>query len=338
MMTTLNRKDLLGLEGMSAEEINLILDTAESFKEISDRPVKKVPALRGKTIVNLFFEPSTRTRTSFELAEKRLSADSVNIASSTSSVVKGETLRDTAENLQAMKIDLIVIRHSSAGAPHFLAGLLEASVINAGDGSHEHPTQGLLDIFTLRQKLGALEGKKITIVGDITHSRVVRSNIFGLTALGAEVTLCGPPTMLPPQVERLGVRVEPDLRKAVAGADAVNVLRIQLERQKVNLFPSLKEYSEVYGINREVLSWMKPECIVMHPGPMNRGVEISQDVADGDRAVILEQVTNGVAVRMAVLYLLCEGAVREEDLTGREIADATEAGMVSPEEKQGMES
>ncbi len=302
---TLGRKDLLGLEGMSAEEIALILDTADSFKEISERPVKKVPALRGKTVVNLFFEPSTRTRTSFELAEKRLSADSVNISKSTSAVQKGESLRDTAENLQAMKIDLIVIRHSAAGAPHFLANLLDASIVNAGDGCHEHPTQGLLDIFTLRERLGDLAGKKIVIVGDISHSRVARSNIFGLKTLGAEVVVCAPPTMVPPEIERLGLRVETNLKKAVEDADAINVLRIQLERQKVNLFPSALEYNEVYGITTESLSWTKPDCIIMHPGPMNRGVEISQDVADGDRAVILQQVTNGLAVRMAVLYLIC---------------------------------
>lgn len=322
-MTSLSGKDLLGLEGMSSDEINLILDTAESFKEVSQRPIKKVPALRGKTIVNLFFEPSTRTRTSFELAEKRLSADSVNIAGSTSSLLKGETLRDTAENIQAMKIDLIVMRHSSVGAPHFLARILEASVVNAGDGPHEHPTQGLLDMFTLREKIGNLQGKKITIVGDITHSRVVRSNIFGLISLGAEVTICGPPTMIPPRIEELGVKVVPELREAVRNADAVNVLRIQLERQKVSLFPSLQEYSESYGINKKTLSWMKPQCIIMHPGPMNRGVEISQDVADGDRAVILEQVTNGVAVRMAVLYLICGGGARE--------------GLPEIEEKKGRE-
>lgn len=308
------KKDLLGLEGVSAEEINLILDTAVSFKEISERPVKKVPALRGKTIVNLFFEPSTRTRASFELAEKRLSADTVNVSKSGSSVAKGETLRDTAENLQAMKIDVIVIRHSAAGAPHFLSTLLDASVVNAGDGAHEHPTQGLLDIFTLREKLGDLKDKRITIIGDIAHSRVARSNIFGLVTLGAHVTVCGPPTMIPPRIEDLGVDVETDLRRAIGDADAVNILRIQLERQKVSLFPSLAEYAVVYGINRERLSSMKPNCIIMHPGPMNRGVEISQDVADGDRAVILEQVTNGVAVRMAVLYLLCEGAKKGKTL------------------------
>ncbi len=315
---TLARKDLLGLEGMSSEEINLILDTADTFKEISERPVKKVPALRGKTVVNLFFEPSTRTRTSFELAEKRLSADTVNISKAMSAVQKGETLRDTAENLQAMKIDLIVVRHSAAGAARFLADLLEASVVNAGDGCHEHPTQGLLDIFTLREKLGSIKGKQIVIVGDITHSRVARSNVFGLRTLGADVVLCAPPTMIPRDIEKLDVRVETDLRKAIEGADAINVLRIQLERQQVSLFPSLLEYNEVYGITAESLSWTRPECIVMHPGPMNRGVEISQDVADGDRAVILDQVTNGLAVRMAVLYLICgvgqQGEAIEEEI------------------------
>lgn len=306
-MTTLGRKNLLGLEGMSTEELTLILDTAESFKEISERPVKKVPALRGQTIVNLFFEPSTRTRISFELAEKRLSADTVNFSSSGSSVKKGETLRDTAENIQAMKIDMIVIRHSASGAPHFLADLLEASVVNAGDGAHEHPTQGLLDMYTLRERWGEIAGRKVTIVGDVTHSRVARSNIFGLVTLGASVTVCGPPTLLPPGIENLGVTVEPDLKRALDGADAVNVLRIQLERQAAGLFPSVDEYATVWGINNDVLSHAKPDCIVMHPGPMNRGIEIAQDVADGERAVILNQVTNGVAVRMAVLYLLSGG-------------------------------
>ena len=320
-MSGLRSKHLLGLEGMTAEEINLILDTAASFKEISERPVKKVPALRGKTVVNLFFEVSTRTRASFELAEKRLSADTVNISKAGSSVAKGESLRDTAENLQAMKIDVIVIRHGSAGAPHFLASILDASIVNAGDGSHEHPTQGLLDMFTLREKLGGIEGKRVTIIGDIAHSRVARSNIFGLVTLGAHVTVCGPPTMIPPRIEELGVRVETDLNRAIGEADAVNVLRIQLERQKVNLFPSLAEYAVVYGINRERLAAMKPGSIVMHPGPINRGVEITQEVADGDRAVILEQVTNGVAIRMAVLYLLCEGGSKDkspsiEDVVG----------------------
>ncbi len=310
-MITLKRKNLLGLEGMSAEELIVILNTAKSFKEVSERPVKKVPALRGQTIANMFFEPSTRTRISFELAEKRLSADTVNFSSSTSSVKKGETLRDTAENLQAMKIDMIVIRHGASGAPHFLAGILAAAVVNAGDGTHEHPTQGLLDIFTLREKWGEVKDRKITIIGDITHSRVARSNIFGLVTLGADVTVCGPPTLLPPHLEDFGVRVQPDLRKAVKDADAVNVLRIQLERQKTSMFPSLDEYSRVFGVNNEVLKAAKPDCIVMHPGPMNRGIEISQDVADGDRAVILEQVTNGVAVRMSVLYLLSGGEAPE---------------------------
>jgi len=323
-MTTLNRKHLLGLEGMSAEELNLILDTTETFKEVSEREVKKVPVLRGKTIVNLFFEPSTRTRISFELAEKRLSADTVNFSASSSSVKKGETLRDTAENIEAMKIDMIVMRHSSSGAPHFLAGLLRGSVVNAGDGAHEHPTQGLLDIFTLRQRLGDLQGKKIVIVGDVTHSRVARSNIFGLVTLGAEVVLSGPPTLMPPHIERLGVKVEPDLRRAVDGADAINVLRIQLERQQAGMFPSIDEYATVWGVNKEVLARAKPETIVMHPGPMNRGVEIAQDVADGDHAVILDQVTNGVAVRMAVLYLLSGGEMAKGD-EENEIREPVEA-------------
>jgi aspartate carbamoyltransferase catalytic subunit len=306
-MTTLNRKHLLGLEGMSADELSLILDTAESFKEISERPVKKVPALRGQTIANLFFEPSTRTRVSFELAEKRLSADSVNFSSSTSSVKKGETLRDTAENLQAMKINMIVIRHGAAGAPHFLSQILDASVVNAGDGAHEHPTQGLLDMFTLRERWKGFHGRRVTIIGDISHSRVARSNIFGLVTMGVQVTVCGPPTLMPPGVERLGVKVEPDLGRAIEDADAVNVLRIQLERQKAGRVPSVDEYARMWGINNRVLERTKPDCIVMHPGPMNRGVEIAHDVADGDRSVILEQVTNGLAVRMAVLYLLSGG-------------------------------
>ncbi len=313
-MTTLKRKHLLGLEGWTADEIHLILDTAESFKEVSERRVKKVPALRGVTVVNLFFENSTRTRVSFELAEKRLSADSVNFSASTSSVKKGESLRDTVENIEAMKIDMIVIRHSAAGAPHFLARFSSASVINAGDGQHEHPTQGLLDIFTLREKWGGrIEGKKVVIVGDIMHSRVARSNIHGLRALGAHVTLCGPPTLMPVGIERLGVEVETDLRTALRDADAVNVLRIQRERQSGGLLPSLDEYARVWGVNDEALRVARPDCIVMHPGPMNRGVEISQDVADGERAVILEQVTNGVAVRMAVLYLLSGAAAESSD-------------------------
>lgn len=313
-----NRKDLIGLEELTAEEITLILDTADSFKEISERPIKKVPALRGKTIVNLFFEPSTRTRISFELAEKRLSADTVNFSNSTSSVLKGETLRDTAENIEAMKIDIVVMRHSSSGACRFLSEFLDASIINAGDGQHEHPTQALLDMLTLRQRWGTLEGKKVTIIGDIMHSRVARSNIWGLTKMGAEVTVCGPSTMVPVEVEKLGeggVRVAHDLRKAIAEADAINILRIQLERQKVRLFPSLLEYFEVFGISSNVLEEAPENCIVMHPGPMNRGVEISQEVADGDRAVILEQVTNGVAVRMAALFLIAGGKIEESELS-----------------------
>jgi aspartate carbamoyltransferase catalytic subunit len=306
-------KHLLGLEGMSAEDLTRYLDTAESFKEISERPVKKVPALRGITVANLFFEPSTRTRISFELAEKRLSADSVNFQASGSSVSKGETLRDTAENIQAMKVDMIVIRHSASGAPHFLAGLLDASVVNAGDGSHEHPTQGLLDMFTLRERWGSFAGKKVVIVGDVAHSRVARSNIHGLVTMGADVVVCGPPTLIPPDVERFGVRVETNLKTAVEDADAINVLRIQLERQKTGMFPSVDEYARVWGLNREVLARARKDCIVMHPGPMNRGIEIAQDVADGDRSVILDQVTNGVAVRMAVLYLLRGGAALETE-------------------------
>ncbi len=312
---------LLGLEGLSPEEITRYLDTAESFKEISERAVKKVPALRGITVANLFFENSTRTRISFELAEKRLSADSVNFSASGSSVSKGETLRDTAENIQAMKVDMIVIRHSASGAPHFLASLLDASVVNAGDGSHEHPTQGLLDMFTLRDRWGVFAGKKVVIVGDVAHSRVARSNIHGLVTMGAEVVVCGPPTLMPVDVERFGVRVETDLKKAVEGADAVNVLRIQLERQKAGLFPSVDEYARVWGLNNDVLQNANKDCIVMHPGPMNRGIEIAHDVADGERSVILNQVTNGVAVRMAVLYLLSGGAALE----GEETRPVTEA-------------
>ncbi|HEX6791088.1 MAG TPA: aspartate carbamoyltransferase catalytic subunit [Candidatus Krumholzibacteria bacterium] len=307
-----HRKHLLGLEGMSAEEITRFLDTAESFKEVSERSVKKVPALRGTTVANLFFESSTRTRISFELAEKRLSADSVNFTTSGSSVQKGESLRDTAQNIEAMRVQMIVIRHSAAGAPHFLASLLNGSVINAGDGAHEHPTQGLLDMFTLRERWGTFDDRKVVIVGDLAHSRVARSNIHGLVTMGAEVVVCGPPTLIPHEIERLGVSVETDLKKALEGADAVNVLRIQLERQQKGLFPSVDEYARVWGINRRVIKSAKKNCIVMHPGPMNRGIEIAQDVADGEHSVILDQVTNGVAVRMAVLYLLSGGAAASE--------------------------
>jgi len=306
-----NRKHLLGLEELTADEIRTILDTADTFKEISERPIKKVPALRGKTIANLFYEPSTRTRISFELAEKRLSADTVSFSKAGSSVSKGESLRDTVENIRAMKVDMVVMRHSSSGSHRYLANFLDASVINAGDGQHEHPTQGLLDMMTLRQHWGTLEGKHVTIIGDIMHSRVARSNIWGLTKMGATVTVCGPSTMMPAEVEELGdggVRVEYDIRAAIAEADAINILRIQLERQKARLFPSMREYFEVFGVTPEVLDAAPAHCIVMHPGPMNRGVEISQDVADGERAVILEQVTNGVAVRMAVLFLVAGGS------------------------------
>ena len=298
------RKDLLGLEDLSAAEIVSILDTARTMREVLDRPIPKVPSLRGLTAANLFFEASTRTRLSFELAEKRLSADTVNFQTSGSSVSKGETLRDTAANIEAMGIHLVVIRHQASGAPHYLAKVLQAGVINAGDGTHEHPTQGLLDIFTMREHKKRVEGLRVAILGDILHSRVARSNIWGLTKLGAKVTIAGPSTMMPAEVERFGVTVASSVDEAIEGADVVNILRIQLERQRAGLYPSLKEYSRVHGVNRERLRRAKPDVLVMHPGPMNRGVEIAQDVADGEHSVILEQVTNGVAVRMAVLYLL----------------------------------
>jgi len=303
----LERKDVLGLEDLSAKEILGILEIAGRFRAVFDRPVRSVPIMRGRTVVNFFHEPSTRTRISFELAEKRLAADIINFSSSSSSFSKGETLRDTAENLAAMKIDMLVIRHSSPGSAQYLGKVLECSVINAGDGAHEHPTQGLLDIMTMQQKLGDLRGKKVTIIGDITHSRVARSNIWGLTKLGAEVTLCGPPTMIPGGIEKLGVNIEYDLLKAVAQADVLNVLRIQLERHSSKSFPSNREYHRVYGITEEVIRTLKPEAFVMHPGPMNRDVEIASEVADGPRQVILDQVANGVAVRMALIYLLSGG-------------------------------
>lgn len=308
---------LLGLEDVPAEDIESILDTAESFREVLDRPIKKVPALRGQTIVNLFFEPSTRTRISFELAEKRLSADSVNFSSSGSSVSKGETLKDTARNIEAMSVDMLVMRHPAAGAPHYLAANLDARVINAGDGFHEHPTQGLLDIFTMRRKLGRIEGLKVAIIGDISHSRVARSNIWGLRKLGASVAICGPSTLMPVEVERMGVDVHWRVEEAVEGADVVLVLRIQLERQKDALFPSLREYARVFGVNSSKLKHAKEGAIVMHPGPMNRGIEIAQDVADGPFSVILQQVTNGVAVRMAVLYLLSGVEAPKESLVAQ---------------------
>jgi aspartate carbamoyltransferase catalytic subunit len=303
----LKSKHLLQLEGMSQEEISLILDTAESFKEVLERPIKKVPTLRGVTVVNLFYEPSTRTRISFELAEKRLSADSVSFSTSTSSAKKGETLKDTVKNIEAMKIDMVVVRHQSSGVPHFLAQCLESSVINAGDGGHEHPTQGLLDIFTLREKYKKIEGLKVLIVGDIKHSRVARSNIWGLKVMGAEVSVCGPTTLLPYEIEKMEIQVYSDLDEALEGKDVVNVLRIQLERQKSGLLPSLREYINEWGITRERINRLNPNFTIMHPGPINRGIEITPEVADGPYSVILEQVTNGVAVRMAVLYLLSGG-------------------------------
>jgi aspartate carbamoyltransferase catalytic subunit len=303
----LKNKDVLGLEEMSAEEILGVLEIASRFRAVFDRPVRSVPIMRGRTVVNFFHEPSTRTRISFELAEKRLSADIVNFSAATSSFSKGETLRDTAENLAAMKIDMLIIRHSSAGAARYLAKVLDCSVINAGDGAHEHPTQGLLDIMTMHQRLGDLRGKKVTIIGDITHSRVARSNIWGLNKLGAEVTLCGPPTMVPAGLAKLGAKIEYDLRKAVADADVLNVLRIQLERHSSKAFPSNREYHRMYGITDDVVRTLKPSAFVMHPGPMNRDVEISSTVADGPRQVILDQVANGVAVRMALIYLLSGG-------------------------------
>lgn len=307
------RKDLLGIKDLSPQEIQLILDTAESFKEISTRDIKKVPTLRGKTVITLFYEPSTRTRTSFEIAAKRLSADTINISVSTSSVVKGETLLDTALNLQAMEPDVLVLRHSAAGAPDMLARVLKASVINAGDGFREHPTQALLDMMTVKEKKGHLQGLLLVIVGDIAHSRVARSNIYGFTKMGARVRVVAPGTLIPRGIEALGVEVCHDLREGLRGADVIMALRIQKERLEGAFFPSEREYSRFFGLNKEVIEEMAPGALIMHPGPMNRGVEISPDVADGPASLILEQVTNGVAVRMAVLYLLAGGA-RGEDL------------------------
>jgi aspartate carbamoyltransferase catalytic subunit len=304
----LEKKDILGMKDLTVEEINLILETAESFLEISTREIKKVPTLRGKTIINLFYEASTRTRTSFEIAGKRLSADTINISSSTSSVVKGETLIDTARNLEAMNPDVIVIRHSAAGAPHLLASLVKQSIINAGDGAHEHPTQALLDMMTIKEKKGKISGLKVAIVGDIAHSRVARSNIYGLSKMGAQVFLAGPATMLPRDIEQMGVKVYNKLEDAIVGADVVMMLRIQLERQKQSIFPSLREYSQHYCLNRSNIKLAKKDVIVMHPGPINRGVEISPDIADDPSySVILDQVNKGVAVRMALLYLLTGG-------------------------------
>ncbi len=300
-------KDLVGLEHLSPEQIAAILDTAEPFKEISERAIKKVPVLRGKTIVNLFYEPSTRTRVSFEFAEKRLSADTVNISSSGSSVVKGETLVDTARNLEAMRIDMVVMRHGSSGAAKFLADRIPSNVVNAGDGRHEHPTQALLDLLTIRDHKGKIGALKVCIVGDIRHSRVARSNIWGLLKLGAEVGICGPKTLLPPAAEDLGVRVFHRIEEAIEWADVLNVLRLQLERMQAGYVPSLREYNRIFGVSSERVARAPRELLILHPGPMNRGVEIDSDVADGPHSVILNQVTNGVAVRMAVLYLLAGG-------------------------------
>jgi aspartate carbamoyltransferase catalytic subunit len=302
------RKDLVALDPLSAEEINMLLDTAQAFKGVGERTLKKVPALRGKTLVNFFIEPSTRTRASFEIAAMRLSADVVNIAASASSLQKGETLKDTARNLESLLTDIIVIRHSSAGAAQFLAERLKASVINAGDGSHEHPTQGLLDVFTMRERFGSLQGLKVAIVGDILFSRVARSNVHALVKLGAEVTLVGPTTLVPKDLESLGVRVTHRIDDVIETTDVINLLRIQHERQRKEYFPSLGEYTSLFGLTKARAARLKSDCLVMHPGPINRGVEIDSDVADGVHSVILEQVTNGLAVRMAVLYLCAGGA------------------------------
>ena len=307
-MSALEIKHLFGLRGVSKHDIRMILDNAKQFREILERPVKKVPSLRGMTVVNLFFENSTRTRTSFELAEKRLSADTVNFTSSNSSVKKGETLVDTLRNIEAMKIDIVVVRHKGTGVPKFLADNSNAIIVNAGDGAHEHPTQALLDMLTIEEKLGTLEGKNVTIVGDIRHSRVARSNLWGMTTMGAHVTLCGPSTLVPRNTELMDkVTWEPDVKKAVKNADAIIALRLQKERMDDALLPSMREYRNTFGITHELLECAKDKVLIMHPGPINRGVELDSEIADGEHSVILDQVTNGVAVRMAVLYLLAGG-------------------------------
>jgi aspartate carbamoyltransferase catalytic subunit len=308
----LRSKHLLGLEGMTKEEITLILDTAESFKEILERPIRIVPTLRGVTVVNLFYEPSTRTRISFELAEKRLSAEVISFSATTSSVKKGETLKDTVRNIEAMKIDMVVVRHQCSGVPYFLTQCLDSSIINAGDGAHEHPTQALLDLFTIREKYKRIKGLKVVIVGDIKYSRVARSDIWGFTTMGAKVAVCGPTTLLPYEIEKMGIEVYNDVDEVLEGADVVNVLRIQLERQKGGFLPSLREYTNKFGINVDRLKRLNENFTIMHPGPINRGVEITPDVADGPYSVILNQVTNGVAIRMAVLYLLSGGEGKVE--------------------------
>lgn len=307
-MSKLSKKHLLGIKDITAQDIQLIFETADTFKDVLNRPIKKVPSLRDITIANIFFENSTRTRLSFELAEKRLSADVVNFSASTSSVKKGETLLDTVNNILAMKVDMVVMRHASPGAPHYLARHIKANIVNAGDGTHEHPTQALLDAYSIREKLGDVSGKKIAIIGDILHSRVALSNIFALQKLGAKVMVCGPPTLLPKFISHTGVLVETDVKKALAWCDVANVLRIQLERQQIKYFPSLREYSLYYGINKKMLDALKKPIVLMHPGPINRGVELSSDAADSHHAVILDQVENGVAIRMAVLYLLAGSA------------------------------
>jgi aspartate carbamoyltransferase catalytic subunit len=303
-MSQLSQRHLLGIKDITKKDIELIFETADNFKEVINRPIKKVPSLRDVTIANVFFENSTRTRLSFELAQKRLSADIVNFSASTSSVKKGETLLDTVNNILAMKVDMIVMRHASPGAPHYLAKHIKANIVNAGDGTHEHPTQALLDAYSIREKLGSVEGKKVAIIGDILHSRVALSNIFALQKLGAKVMVCGPPTLLPKHIQQLGVQVELNVEKALHWCDVANVLRIQLERQQIKYFPSLREYSLYYGINKKMLDALKKPIIVMHPGPINRGVELSSDAADSAHSIILDQVENGVAVRMAVMYLL----------------------------------
>jgi aspartate carbamoyltransferase catalytic subunit len=303
-MSKLSQKHLLGIKDITREDIELIFETADNFKDVINRPIKKVPSLRDVTIANVFFENSTRTRLSFELAQKRLSADVINFSASNSSVKKGETLLDTVNNILAMKVDMIVMRHASVGAPHYLSKHIQANIVNAGDGTHEHPTQALLDAFSIREKLGGVSGKKIAIIGDILHSRVALSNIFALQKLGAKIMVCGPPTLLPKFIGQLGVEVEFDVRKALLWCDVANVLRIQLERQQIKYFPSLREYSLYYGITKKILDSLKKQIVIMHPGPINRGVELSSDAADSQHSIILDQVENGVAIRMAVLYLL----------------------------------
>ena len=307
-----NRKHLLDIESLTAEEITTVLDTARAFKAVGERAIKKVPALRGKTVVNLFVEPSTRTRTSFELSEQRLSADIINFTAEASSLKKGETLKDTAKNLEALNIDIIVIRHSASGAPHFLSRVLHAHVINAGDGAHEHPTQALLDTFTIREKKGRIAGLNVTILGDILYSRVARSDVWALTKLGAKVTLCGPSTLVPREFEQMGCRVTHDVEEAIRDADIINLLRIQHERQRKSAFPGLGEYTSLFGLTKARLARTKPDALIMHPGPINRGVEIDSELADCERSLVLQQVTNGLAVRMAVLFLVNGGKGPQE--------------------------